>query len=384
MICRSRSSASTRRTTSSRPTSILEGKKKVVAELKKAAARRRRDLHRDRPRPRGGGDRLAPGRDPRRKTKASASGSSACSSTRSPRTASGRRWRAPAADRQAPRRRAAGAARSSTASSATSSRPCSGTRSGAASPPGGSSRSPSRWSATARTRSRRSSPRSTGRSPADFGAKLPPEFVAKLAKVDGKKARDPERGDGPRRSRPSSRRAPTGSPQSRRKEKKQPPPPPFTTSKLQQAAAASSPLPGQADDADRPGALRRARSSAIDGHGRSHHLHAYRLGPRLGRGARRGPRLSSARSYGAEYLPEKPNRLQLEEGAQDAHEAIRPTYVELDPREGRDVPDPGRAQPLQAIWERFVAVADDAGALRRDRRRRSRTAAASSAPSARC
>ena len=38
-----------------------------------------------------------------------------------------------------------------------------------------------------------------------------------------------------------------------------------------------------------------------------------------------------AATYGAEYLPEKPNFYKSKKDAQDAHEAIRPTYLDRDP-----------------------------------------------------
>ena len=37
--------------------------------------------------------------------------------------------------------------------------------------------------------------------------------------------------------------------------------------------------------------------------------------------------------YGAQYLPEKPNVYKGRKSAQDAHEAIRPTYIELRPED---------------------------------------------------
>ena len=61
--------------------------------------------------------------------------------------------------------------------------------------------------------------------------------------------------------------------------------------------------------------------------------------------------------YGEEYLPEKPNFYRSKKGAQDAHEAIRPTSLRVDP------PGARCALPLSKeelalytlIWNRFVA-----------------------------
>lgn len=59
-------------------------------------------------------------------------------------------------------------------------------------------------------------------------------------------------------------------------------------------------------------------------------------------------------SYGENYLPEKPQVYGSREGAQEAHEAIRPSYVE---RKSADLSDMERdAQRLyELIWQRFVA-----------------------------
>ncbi|MCH8532702.1 MAG: type I DNA topoisomerase [Saccharospirillum sp.] len=72
-----------------------------------------------------------------------------------------------------------------------------------------------------------------------------------------------------------------------------------------------------------------------------------------------GDAVSAARSfiessYGEQYLPEKPQIYGSREGAQEAHEAIRPSYVD---RKSADLSDMERdAQRLyELIWQRFVA-----------------------------
>jgi len=60
-------------------------------------------------------------------------------------------------------------------------------------------------------------------------------------------------------------------------------------------------------------------------------------------------------SYGAEYLPEKPNFYKSKGAAQEAHEAIRPTDVSVRPgKEGVKL-DIAEAKLYKLIWERFVA-----------------------------
>ena len=64
---------------------------------------------------------------------------------------------------------------------------------------------------------------------------------------------------------------------------------------------------------------------------------------------------TSARSYGAEYVPEKPNVFKTKADAQDAHEAIRPTSMEYDPEKVRPFLTPEQYSLYRLIWNRFVA-----------------------------
>ncbi|MBT8042275.1 MAG: type I DNA topoisomerase, partial [Pontiella sp.] len=60
-------------------------------------------------------------------------------------------------------------------------------------------------------------------------------------------------------------------------------------------------------------------------------------------------------SFGAEYLPEKPNFYKSKGAAQEAHEAIRPTDVSVQPgKEGVKL-EAAEQKLYKLIWERFVA-----------------------------
>ena len=59
--------------------------------------------------------------------------------------------------------------------------------------------------------------------------------------------------------------------------------------------------------------------------------------------------------YGKEYLPEKPNVYTGKKGAQDAHEAIRPTQVSLKPDDVKAFLEPDALRLYELIWKRFVA-----------------------------
>ncbi len=59
--------------------------------------------------------------------------------------------------------------------------------------------------------------------------------------------------------------------------------------------------------------------------------------------------------YGAEYMPEKPNFYKGRAGAQEAHEAIRPTDVNRTPESLEKMLDPSDFKLYRLIWQRFVA-----------------------------
>ncbi len=62
-----------------------------------------------------------------------------------------------------------------------------------------------------------------------------------------------------------------------------------------------------------------------------------------------------AHTYGAEYLPEKPNFYKSRGSAQEAHEAIRPTDVNRLPESLGGVLQPDELKLYRMIWQRFVA-----------------------------
>ena len=59
--------------------------------------------------------------------------------------------------------------------------------------------------------------------------------------------------------------------------------------------------------------------------------------------------------YGKDYLPGKPNTFRSKKGAQDAHEAIRPTSLEYAPERVRRHMRRDLFQLYSLIWDRFVA-----------------------------
>ncbi|MDO8661933.1 MAG: type I DNA topoisomerase [Candidatus Omnitrophota bacterium] len=62
-----------------------------------------------------------------------------------------------------------------------------------------------------------------------------------------------------------------------------------------------------------------------------------------------------ARSFGKDYLPEKPNYYKVKKLAQEAHEAIRPTFVERHPEGLKNFLTPDQQKLYELIYNRFVA-----------------------------
>ncbi|HYF49413.1 MAG TPA: type I DNA topoisomerase [Planctomycetota bacterium] len=58
--------------------------------------------------------------------------------------------------------------------------------------------------------------------------------------------------------------------------------------------------------------------------------------------------------YGDKYIPEKPNFYASRSGAQEAHECIRPTHVEMTPQDIKQYLSDEQFKLYKLIWERFV------------------------------
>ncbi len=59
--------------------------------------------------------------------------------------------------------------------------------------------------------------------------------------------------------------------------------------------------------------------------------------------------------FGDTYLPPKPNSYKSRKGAQEAHEAIRPTMIDLEPDKVKEQLDKDQWSLYKLIWDRFVA-----------------------------
>ncbi|MGM9578389.1 MAG: type I DNA topoisomerase [Evtepia sp.] len=63
----------------------------------------------------------------------------------------------------------------------------------------------------------------------------------------------------------------------------------------------------------------------------------------------------AAARYGEKYLPDTPRRFKTKAGAQDAHEAIRPSNVDLTPESIKKDLTPEQFRLYKLIWSRFLA-----------------------------
>jgi DNA topoisomerase-1 len=68
-----------------------------------------------------------------------------------------------------------------------------------------------------------------------------------------------------------------------------------------------------------------------------------------------GVRAFIGEAYGDKYLPSKPNTFKTKKGAQDAHEAIRPTSLEWPPEKVAPFLGGDELKVYTLIWNRFVA-----------------------------
>ncbi|MBR2903999.1 MAG: type I DNA topoisomerase [Clostridia bacterium] len=61
------------------------------------------------------------------------------------------------------------------------------------------------------------------------------------------------------------------------------------------------------------------------------------------------------KTYGEEYVPEKPNYYASKKGAQDAHEAVRPIDLTMTPAKAKELLDAKHYKLYKLIYERFLA-----------------------------
>ncbi|MFA5026919.1 MAG: type I DNA topoisomerase, partial [Candidatus Methylomirabilota bacterium] len=138
-----------------------------------------------------------------------------------------------------------------------------------------------------------------------------------------------------------------------RKQKRRNPVPPFTTSKLQQEAARKLRFPAR-----KTMQVAQQLYEGIElGEGEAVGLITYMRtdSTRVAPEAQAEAREYIAKRYGAEFLPEKPPAYRSGKGAQEAHEAVRPTSVLREPSQLLRLLNRDQLALYTLIWNRFVA-----------------------------
>jgi DNA topoisomerase-1 len=193
--------------------------------------------------------------------------------------------------------------------------------------------------------------------------KAPPPFTAKVAKVDGQKAELTNEGQA-RGVEAALKAATLVVADVERKERRKNAPPPFITSKLQQDASSKLRFSPKRT----MGLAQRLYEGVEMGEEGPIGLITYMRtdSTRLADDAVTDVRAYIGERYGASYLPPAPVAYKTKKGAQDAHEAIRPTSLKYDPETvrtlwangggGRDERESEDLLKLYTlIWNRFVA-----------------------------
>lgn len=135
--------------------------------------------------------------------------------------------------------------------------------------------------------------------------------------------------------------------------KKRNPAPPFITSTLQQEAARKLSFTVKRTMMTAQGLY---EGVAVPGHGTVGLITYMRTDSlRLSKEAVLDARDYIEKQYGKEYLPASPRVYKTKSTAQDAHEAIRPTYPELTPAELKPALSADMYKLYKLIWERFIA-----------------------------
>jgi len=187
---------------------------------------------------------------------------------------------------------------------------------------------------------------------AHLEASLPPVFKARLLKYRGKKITIENEAQ-VRKIISEVERRPFTVHAVSRKQKKRHAPPPFTTSLLQQEAyrklgfgarktmsIAQNLYEGvQLGEQGQVGLITYMRTDSF----------------RLSDEAVSRARTFIGKVFGKDYVPARPNRFRSRKGAQEAHEAIRPTSVDLTPESVSRFLSGDQQRLYALIWKRFVA-----------------------------
>ena len=191
---------------------------------------------------------------------------------------------------------------------------------------------------------------------ADLKAALPPQFRAKLIKVDGKKAELTSAGNTqPLAAEVEKEKFVVATVD--RKERRRNAPPPFITSKLQQEAANRL---GFSPKKTMTLAQKLYEGVELGDEGQTALITYMRTDSvRLSPASLEMARAWVSLKYGKQYLPEGPVQFKTKKSAQDAHEAIRPVSTDYSPERVKKHLEHPEDRDLfrlyELIWNRFIA-----------------------------
>jgi len=180
----------------------------------------------------------------------------------------------------------------------------------------------------------------------------PPEFEARLVEDKGGKIHIPDAETAATMVRDAEGR-PFEVVEVKRRERSRKPVPPFITSTLQQEASRKLRMSGA-----RTMRIAQQLYEGIElGKQGSVGLITYMRtdSPRIAPEALDALRTHIEAKYGSRYLPEKPHFYRGGKSAQEAHEAIRPTSIDLPPEKVAKHLDRNQIALYRLIWNRFVA-----------------------------
>jgi len=190
----------------------------------------------------------------------------------------------------------------------------------------------------------------------NFSARLraenPPPFEARAVRRDGKKFKIPNQ-EQANELLAELKKSDFIVQDVKRKERKRNPLPPFITSKLQQDAARQLNF-----SVKKTMTIAQRLYEGIElGDEGSVGLITYMRtdSTRISSSAVGEVRKFIGSTYGADFLPDKPNLYRSKKGAQDAHEAIRPTSVMRQPADVKAYLNRDEFRLYDLIWKRFVA-----------------------------
>lgn len=136
-------------------------------------------------------------------------------------------------------------------------------------------------------------------------------------------------------------------------EKKRNPAPPFITSTLQQEASRKY---GFGTSKTMMIAQQLYEGLEVNGHGTIGLITYMRTdSTRIATEAQEEAKKIIVKEYGKDFYPDTPNVYKSKKSSQDAHEAIRPSYISIKPDEIKSSVTPEQYKLYKLIWERFMA-----------------------------